>query len=50
MKTILLIMIGFVVGGCIVKRISFLYICAMLLYVTVLVFIEFLGFSNVQDF
>jgi len=50
MKTMLLIMIGFVVGGCVVKRISFLYICFMLLYVTALVFLEFLGFSNVQDF
>ena len=43
-------MIGFVVGGFVVKRISFLYICFMLLYVTALVFLEFLGFSNVQDF
>jgi hypothetical protein len=50
MKTMLLIMIGFVVGGCIVKRISFLYICVMLLYVAALVFMEFLGFSNVKDF
>ncbi|MDA3797807.1 MAG: hypothetical protein PF692_01870 [Kiritimatiellae bacterium] len=50
MKTILLIMIGFVVGGCVVKRISFMYILIMLIYVTALVCLEFLGFGDVKDF
>lgn len=50
MKMIMLIMLGFVVGGYIVKRISFLYICFMLLYVTALVFFEFLGFNDVPTF